>query len=126
MALSADDYFAPLGELVKSALWPRTDGESESDRDSRAEDDVTAWIAQAYAKTSDDETSRLYVYGKAWRQFADTLNAIPATASNDEGARSYLLQQIEYWSLKADAALDAFDGETASDEGSYGVITSLR
>lgn len=126
MALSADDYFTPLGELRKGALWPRLDGESEADRDSRAEDDVTAWISQAYARTSDDETSRLYVYGKAWRQMADTLNAIPATAANDEGSRSYLLQQIEYWSAKADAALEEFDGETVEDAGEFGVITSLR
>lgn len=126
MALSADDYFAPNGELVKAALWPRLDGEDESDRDSRAEDDVGAWITQAYALTSVDATTRLYVYGRAWRQFADTLNAIPASASNDEGSRQWLIQQIEYWSTKADEALEEFDGETVTDAGEYDTIQSYR
>lgn len=126
MALSADDYFSPNGELGKAALWPRLDGETEADRDSRAEDDVTAWVGQAYARTTDDEATRLYVYGKAWRQFADTLNAIPASASNDEGSRAYLIQQIEYWSLKADAALEEFDGTVVEGSGDFGYINSLR
>ena len=54
------------------------------------------------------------------------LNAIPASASNDEGSRDYTAQQVEYWSLKAAEALAEFESETAVEGSSYGVITSLR
>jgi hypothetical protein len=124
--LQVDDYLTPIGDLNVAVLWPRLDGETEAQRDERAEDDVEAYRSQAYQQTSDDALSRKWVNYRAWSRFADVLNGIPAQASNDEGGRQYLAQQIEYWSLKAAAALEEFESETAVEGSAFGVITSLR
>lgn len=126
MALSSDDYKAPTGELEVNVLWPRLDGETESQRDARADEDIEAYRVQAYTKTSDADLTRKWVNYRAWSRFADVLNGIPATASNDEGSRSYLQEQIDYWSTKAAEALADFETETAVEGSEYDTIQSLR
>lgn len=124
--LQVDDYLTPLGDLNVAALWPRLDGETESQRDERAEEDVQAYRQQAYAKTSDDDLSRLWVNYRAWSRFADVLNAIPASASNDEGSRDWTASQIAYWSAKAADALAEFGVGTEAEGSDYDVIVSYR
>ena len=125
MALSAEDYAAPNGDLHIPLFWPRLDGESEGDRDDRALEDIEAWRVQAYAKTTSDDLSRLWVNYRAWSRFADILSGIPSSASNDEGSRTYAPGQAEYWRTKAEAALEEFEAG-AETGGEYDTIQSYR
>lgn len=126
MALSADDYVAPAGDLEIQILWPRLDGESDDDRDDRAKEDIEAYRIQAYTKTSDDDLSRLWVNYRAWQRYADILYAIPSSASTDEGSRAYSMEQAAYWQAKATDALDEFNEEVETEAGDFEAITSYR
>lgn len=126
MALATEAYVTPVGQLHIPTLWPRLDGESESERDDRALEDIDAYRVQAYGKTTDDDLSQAWVNYRAWSRYADILNAIPANAANDEGSRSYLAQQIEYWSAKAAGALEEFEGGVEDEGSEFDIINSYR
>jgi len=106
MALSADDFTHPEGELDPE-VYPKDTLDS----------DLDTWISQAQQETSDEEVQKHYVYGRAYGFICEHLQNQPSEAEAEEGTRyRRRMQQIRHFCSKASAYQDAFEEAVTGEE----------
>lgn len=97
MPVTAADFKRPTGRLAPE--WFAAD----------LDVNLTAWILEAQAKSSDETTQRAWVYHRAYQTMADDRALIAATTAADDIRESFSDSQISYWQRLADAALSEFE-----------------
>lgn len=106
MALSADDFTHPKGE-IDPEVYPTDTLDS----------DLQTWISQAQTETSDEEAQEAYVYGRAYGFICERLQNQPSEAEAEEGTRyRRRMQQIRHFCSKAQAYKDAFEEAVTGEE----------
>lgn len=101
MALEVASFIEPVGELAAS-LFP----------DDTLETLVTAWLADAVARTDDEDLQTHWVLHRAYTTVANRFHAGVASESKGPHSASRSDTQFKYWSGKADRHLRAFRAGT--------------
>jgi hypothetical protein len=111
MALTAADFRRPAGQL--RADWFVDDLDTL----------LAAFIAEAEAKSSDEDAQRAWVYHRAYRTLADDRALVAATIAADDIRETFSDSQLRHWADLAARAAAQFDALTGAGGGA--VFTSV-
>ena len=91
MPLVAADFKRPTGRL--SPDWFVDDLDAS----------LTAWLAEAVTKTSDEAIQAAWVYHRAYQTLADDRSLVAATTAADDIRESFSDSQVAHWQKLADS-----------------------
>lgn len=104
ISLGPSSLIYPIGELTV-AMFP--DGDLDAN--------VTAWLAEAGGKTSDNDVARHWVYYMAFRTVASRIASTPSTeAYFSNVSRSWGSDRVSYFDNLAKQHKEKYDLLTAS------------
>lgn len=98
MAVLISDFERPTGRL--SPDWFADD----------LDEALTAWLAEAVAKSSDEASQRAWVYHRAYQTLADDRALVAQSVAADDIRESFSDSQVTHWQRLADAALSEYEG----------------